>query len=108
MSTIAVIPKLEAFGTTWMNVTVERGQYGNGDPAIQLFTVSEYGREELCTVSVNLEAYDIRPAANCIFVKDYAENEGIEAALVRAGIIELTGSYVEFGYVGANEARLLK
>ena len=42
-----------------------------------------------------------------ILIKDYAENEGILAALVNAGIIEDTGKTVPVGHAQARLCRLL-
>lgn len=41
-----------------------------------------------------------------VFIKDYAENEGMLAALELAGVVEATGLYETSGYVTVPVARL--
>lgn len=48
----------------------------------------EDGYPEVSTLSVNLNAYVTHPEPGHFYVKDYAENEGVADALVRAKIAE--------------------
>ena len=43
-----------------------------------------------------------------VWLKGWSENEGVPAALVEAGLVELTGANWATGFVHAEEARLLK
>jgi hypothetical protein len=83
-------------------VRVSFGAYGNGAPAVQLFT--EEG-ELVSVVTVNL---GVRPREGCIFVKNYSEGEGMVQGLLQAGIItEVLGSYdVGFAVNGVYECRV--
>lgn len=77
-------------------------KYGNGSPAI---TATSLDGEPMFTATV---ALDEKPADGCVFLKGWSENEGIPEALVKAGVVELTGGGVETGYCLAIEAKLLK
>lgn len=50
---------------------------------------------------------DKPPSPGCVWLKGWSENEGIPEALVKAGVVELTGKTIQCGYVDAVEARLL-
>lgn len=75
--------------------------YGNGSRAIQGFTLQ--GEPQF----VATVALDEIPAKDCVFLKGWSENEGIPEALVKAGLVELTGRKIPTGYCEAEEARLL-
>ena len=66
---------------------------------------SQTGITEL-TASVNL-APEEQPNDDCVFIKDYSENEGVLAALIAADIVEPTGRTVQSQYVEFPEVRLL-
>jgi hypothetical protein len=72
---------------------VNVGQYGNGSLAL---TFTGEDGEPLSTLSINLEAYGLVPPEGHIFVKNYAESEGLAAGLEAAGIAEPRGT-VTFG-----------
>jgi hypothetical protein len=42
-----------------------------------------------------------------VWIKDYAENEGMLASLVAAGVVEATGRWAQAGFVTVPEARPL-
>ncbi len=74
-------------------------RYRNGRKAIEL-TEIETG-DPVATATVNL--INARPTSwDHVFIKDYSENEGMEKALIKAGIIDrlsvetVQGSYVDF------------
>jgi len=75
----------------------------NGRKAIVLRD-SETG-EPVATATVNLA--DVRIPDNCVFVKDYSENEGMLDTLYNHGIVE-SGAIVEVksGYVFISAYRL--
>ncbi len=75
--------------------------YGNGSRAITATTLQG---EPQFTATV---ALDELPAEGCVFLKGWSENEGIPEALVKAGIVELTGRTVPTGYCEAIEAKML-
>lgn len=85
-------------------------QYGNGRPAIRLVQARTRGpyagsSEVIAMASVNLP--DEPLAEGEIFIKDYAENEGMLAALIAAGVVEDTGRRVSSGWVTIPVAKLL-
>jgi len=82
-------------------VELQFGKYPNGSTSIQAFSL--YGEPEF-TATVALE---VLPREGCVFLKGWSENEGIPAALVKAGIVELTGKKLPTGYCEAEEAKLL-
>jgi len=49
-----------------------------------------------------------QPSAGCFWLKDWSENAAVVAQLIQAGMIEVTGFYVDQGRVVAKEARLNK
>ena len=61
--------------------------------------------EPVATATVNQPDFNLEP--NQVLIKDYAENAGILAALVNAGIIEDTGKTVPVGHAQARLCRLL-
>lgn len=77
------------------------GEYPNGTLAISATTLQG---EPQFTATV---ALDEIPAEGCVFLKGWSENEGIPEALVKAGIVELTGRTIPTGYCEAVEAKLL-
>lgn len=79
---------------------VHAGWYGDSTPTLRL--VSDRGVEATLTVSMP----DL-PANGCVWLKGWAENEGLPEALVAAGVVELTGRKQPTGHVEAVEARLL-
>ena len=77
------------------------GKYGDGATAIQATSLEG---EPLFTATV---ALDEKPPENHVFLKGWSENEGIPDALVKAGVVELTGKTIPTGYCEALEAKLL-
>jgi uncharacterized protein YdgA (DUF945 family) len=84
--------------------TVEKMQYGDGSLAL---TFTSLDGEPLSTLSVNLQAYGIVAPEGHVYVKNYAEDEGLAAALVAAGVASDTGMLAEFGPYGTT-ATLMK
>lgn len=86
-------------------VTIQFGQYSNGEPAIQIFSETE---GPIATATVNLESYGIHPAPGHVLIKEYSENEGMVDALITAGIITERGQSYSFGFIqdGAFECPL--
>lgn len=82
-------------------VELSFGQYGDGSTAIQ--GISLQG-EPIFTATV---ALDEKPTEGCVFLKGWSENEGVPEALVKAGIVELTGRKIKTGFCEAEEAKLL-
>ena len=77
------------------------GKYGNGSRAISATTLQG---EPQFTATV---ALDETPPDGHVFLKGWSENEGIPEALVKAGVVELTGRTIPTGYCEAVEAKLL-
>lgn len=82
-------------------VEIEFKKYQNGSVAIQAFSLD--GEPEF-TATV---ALDEMPPDGYVFLKGWSENEGVPNALVKAGVVELTGRTIATGYVEAQEAKLL-
>ena len=86
-------------------VDLQFGHYGiNGSPSIKGISIEE--GEPLFTATVALN--DELPNEGCVFLKGWTENEGIPEALVKAGIVELTGRKIKTGFAEAVEAKLLQ
>ncbi|MEC9362388.1 MAG: hypothetical protein VYC42_04110 [Pseudomonadota bacterium] len=84
--------------TVWLS-------YGNGRLALELVAVGDedcFAGEPIATATVNLNA---PLAAGEIFVKDYAENEGMLDALIHAGVVEADHTPMPVGPFGADCAR---
>lgn len=82
-------------------VELSFGCYGDGSTAIQ--GKSLLG-EPIFTATV---ALDEKPKEGHVFLKGWSENEGVPDALVKAGIVQLTGRKIPTGYCEALEAKLL-
>lgn len=77
--------------------TLRPGQYADGSFALQIEDADEDGMPNTETLSVNLSAYLPAPPEGHIYVKDYAENEGLPDALEEAGIGEIVGDPLYIG-----------
>ena len=88
--------------TKYCEGTVELNfaKYGNGSTAIQAFQ----GGKPMFVATV---ALDETPPRGHIFLKGWSENEGVPAALEKAGVVKRTGRKIPTGYVEAEEAELL-
>ncbi len=85
------------------NVVLKRRVYQNGTTAIQAY--SKEDMEPVAVLTVALE--DAKPNEGCVFLKGWSENEGVPEALVKEGVVELTGRDAATGFVVAQEAKLL-
>lgn len=85
-----------------VNCEVLLTKYLNGQPAIILY--DDEG-EEFAVASVAMQHM---PPEGCVWVKNYSENDGMTAALVKAGVIapEIMGS-IQSGFVTVHAYRLL-
>ncbi len=81
------------------------GHYAEGRIAIEL--VSTTTSEPVAIATANFPEYNETLSADEVIIKDYAENEGILAALEGAGILQATGDVVGAGHAKAKVARLL-
>jgi hypothetical protein len=81
---------------------VQKCQYGNGRPALQLIDAND--GDPIATATVNLP--DVPAGPNEVFIKDYSENEGMLKALTDAGVIKPTGDSVRSGFVTVPRAEL--
>lgn len=82
------------------------GEYTKGGNKISLIEESEdFGAQPYATLSIWCK--DTPDLDKDEFVlKNYSENEGIDNLLMENGVIELTGKYVQVGYVECPVARL--
>lgn len=84
--------------------TIKFGRYGSGEIAIQI--LNEDGTPE-ARATVSLVSYGApHPGEFGVWLKGWSENEGIPDALVKAGIVTLTGRTHSTGYVEAQHAEL--
>lgn len=74
---------------------IEVLRYQNGRPALQL--VDAYGGAPVATATVNLPDEVLEPGE--VAIKDYSENEGMLAVLVKAGIVGAPVRTVTSGWV---------
>lgn len=79
------------------NCDVIYGQYANQRMAIQLFESDSDFPSPIATASVNLP--DEPMDSDEIAIKDYAENEGMLDALIKAGIVTKPKRMVASGHV---------
>ena len=83
---------------------IEFGWYGSGEIAMQLFNA--HGEREL-VATVSLLPYGAPdPGRHGVWIRDWAESAGVADALVKAGIVRLTGRTHPTGYVVALHAEL--
>ncbi|HTU17854.1 MAG TPA: DUF4313 domain-containing protein, partial [Gemmataceae bacterium] len=82
---------------------IEQRAYGNGRTALVLVDAKD--REEVAVATVNLPEAPLKPGE--VFIKDYSENEGMLAALEKAGIVQVTGETVRSGFVEVPVAKVL-
>lgn len=81
--------------------TVQVSEYSNGRTALQL--LCSVG--PMATATVNLPNEKL--GKDCVFIKNYSENEGMLEALVKAGVVRDTGKRVRTGYVEVPMCELL-
>lgn len=84
-------------------LSLEFSTYTNGRIALLLCEPGFRGSEFKATV--NIPEADV-PEGH-VLLKGWSENEGIPQAMVKAGIVELTGRQVPTGFCVAEEAKLL-
>ena len=84
-------------------LSLEFSTYTNGRIALLLCEPGFRGSELKATVNIPEE--DV-PEGH-VLLKGWSENEGLVQALVKAGIVELTGRQVPTGFCVAEEAKLL-
>lgn len=83
------------FDKTVSEVVVKKGKYSNGRTALELIDTED--GIPYATASVNLP--DVLLEEGEIFIKDYAENEGILNFLVQNNIVKRTEKGVQSGFV---------
>lgn len=90
------------------DVIVRKGKYGDGSTALVLDDAVT--GERVAKVTVCMQADDLKPTnERHVFVKDYAENDGILAALQAAGVLgeDLVVHDAGWAIAGVHEARVL-
>lgn len=78
-------------------------QYADETLALTAESVDEDGFPEKETLSVNLTDYHLNPGEGHVFVKDYAEHEGLPDALEEAGLGRIV-ERIAFGPFGTEAA----
>ena len=76
-------------------------EYAYGGTAI---TVASEDGEPLYRATVFMDGHVLPPDE--VWIKDWSENEGVADALVKAGIVTLTGRTLQAGYATALHAKL--
>jgi hypothetical protein len=82
---------------------VEQRTYPNGRTALVLVDLQE--REDVAVATVNLPDVPLKPGE--AFIKDYSENQGMLAALEKAGVVQATGERVPTGFVEVPVVKIL-
>jgi hypothetical protein len=67
----------------------------NGRLSIDLIDLED--GQPIAHATVNIPDYDLPPDE--VIIKDYSENEGMLAALVKIGIVKPTGKRIQTGFV---------
>lgn len=76
--------------------------YTTGHLAITVFDPDT--GEPICHATCNMPEYPAQQ--NCVWIKNWSENEGIWQALIAAKIVSATGRQRQIGHVAAQEALL--
>jgi len=90
------------------DAVIAKGRYADGSTAL-LLSDAETG-EQLAKATVCMVEYGEKPRdENHVFIKDYAENQGMVAALQDAGVIGKVLRSLDAGYakLGVHECKLL-
>jgi hypothetical protein len=90
------------------DAVIRKGKYGDGSTALVLDDAVT--GERLAKITVCMQDYDLKPTnERHVFVKDYAENEGMLKALQAAGIVseELVTHNAGWAQSGVHEVRVL-
>jgi hypothetical protein len=88
------MPKISTKYLKDQECTILISQYNTGSTAIQL--ISPEG-EHLMNATVNIPTVILNPDQVCI--KDYSENQGILAELIRLNIVSQPEFYITSGFV---------
>jgi hypothetical protein len=79
------------------DVVLRKGRYADGSTAI--VAQDAITGEQEAKVTVNMVAYGQKPRNdNHVFIKDYAENEGMFTALHKAGVISAPLKTLDAGH----------
>ena len=73
---------------------VVKHHYVNNRVALELIDAND--GEPVAMASINIP--EIALASDEIIIKDYSENEGMLDCLLKAGVVELSGRYVQHGF----------
>jgi len=98
-----IIPHFKSKYIDERDVLLKVSKYRNKSTALQLIAVDG---EPVATLTVALD-YEVELLDGFVLIKDYSENEGVLAELVRNGIVEDTGNRVSSGYVSIPICKLL-
>ena len=85
------------------NVTIYKGRYSNGRVALELIDADD--GEGIATATVNIPEESLNEGE--AFIKDYSENEGMLAWLIKNKLAEDTGRRVQSGWVQCPVVKLL-
>lgn len=102
------VMRIESFRTKYIDEPAILKQAHYGDGSIALLAFSELG-EPLFKLTVCLQEYGQKPRDGHVFIKVYAENEGVLEALQAAGVVGEPVRSMDVGFAtdGAYECPLL-
>lgn len=83
--------------------SISFGHYKSGEICIEI--TEDDGGIFVATVPL-VRRYGQHPGERCVWLKGYNENEGLPEALVRAGVVKLTGTTFWLAYGEAVHAEL--
>lgn len=107
---ITIIPEFDITYATESDAQVWESEYVDNPVLALLITANNdaWPPEKICTPTVNLSGYGLFPEEGNVFIKNYAENEGVREVLEEAGIIGTAVQTVAAGHITVTEHRLLK
>lgn len=84
-------------------VTIEKGQYSNGQASLQLIDAKN---GDLVLTATVCEP-NITFTENETLIKDYSENEGVLDFLIENNLVELMDESIKIGYTIAQKVKVL-
>lgn len=94
-----LIPRIDAVYVHMKDAEVRLDKYTDGSLALVAEDVDEDGMPNVETFSTNLSHYDMHPPEGHVYIKSYAEHEGLAEALAELGLVTIVEP-VTFGPFG--------
>lgn len=104
-----------SLGYLILNARYHKGEHAEillaayqGAPRVPTITLrSADTQEPLMTVTVRMDCHGFPPANRCTFVKNNGDNAGVLEDLIKYGLMEPTGKWIQADHVKIPEVRLL-